>query len=115
MQPPSYVPQIDIKNIIEFLDRVGNSHCPWCGSKNWDVITESDSKVTTPVLESPDTIEIYNEHRDQVKNARVTISKTNKNPGVSMRLRCNRCGCELRFDYFYVLEQIKKLSEESKA
>ena len=114
MQAPSYVPQIDIQNIIEFLDNVGNSHCPWCGNSNWDIITESDSKVTSPILESPDTIEIYNERRDQVKNARVTISKTNKNPSVSMKLRCNCCGCELRFDYFFVLKKIKELAKKEK-
>ena len=111
MQEPSYVPQADITSIIEFLDSVGNSRCPWCGSSNWDIITESDSKVTTPVLESPDTIEIYNERREQVKNARVTINKTDKNPGVSMKLRCNCCGCELRFDYFYVLKRIKQIAD----
>lgn len=82
MQAPSYVPQIDIKNFIAFLDSVGNSLCPWCGNSNWGIITESDSKVTTPILESPDTIEIYNERRDQVKDARVTINKTDKNPKV---------------------------------
>ena len=110
MKSPAYVPQIDITSIIEFLDKVGNSRCPWCGSSNWDIITESESKAHSPILESPNTIEIYNEHRDQVKNARVTISKTDKSPGVSMKLRCNCCGCELRFDYFYVLKKIKQLA-----
>lgn len=114
MQAPTYIPQTDISSIIEFLDKVGNSHCPWCGSSNWDIITESDSKVTAPILESPDTIEIWNERRDQVKNARVTISKTNKNPSVSMKLRCNCCGCELRFDYFFILKRIKQLAEKEK-
>lgn len=111
MEKPTYIPQIDIQNIIKFLDSVGNSSCPWCKQSNWDIITESDSKVTTPVLESPDTIEIHNELRDQVKNAKVTISKTDKKQGVSMRLRCNNCGCELRFDYFFVLDRIKKIAE----
>lgn len=111
MKPPSYIPQMDMSSVIEFLDKVGQSKCPWCGSSSWDIITESDSKVTAPVLESPDTIEIYNDRRDQVKDAKLRISKTDKNPGVSMKLRCNCCGCELRFDYFYVLRRIKQITE----
>lgn len=112
MQAPTYVPQIDMSSVMEFLNERGNnSRCPWCGSSDWDIITESDSKSSSPVLENPDTIEMY-ANNQSFNRAKLTISKSNKSPSVSMKLRCNHCGCELRFDYFYVLSQIEKLTNK---
>lgn len=112
MQSPTYTPQVDMPSVMEFLNKKGNeSRCPWCGSSNWDIITESDSKSSVPVLENPDTIEMY-ANNQSFNRAKLTINKSNKSPSVSMKLRCNCCGCELRFDYFYVLKQIEKLTNK---
>lgn len=112
MNKPTYVPQVDMPSVMEFLNQRGDSKCPWCGQSDWDIITESDSKTSSPVLENPDTIEMHT-NNESFNRAKLLISKSNKSPSVSMKLRCNNCGCELRFDYFYVLSQIERLAEKA--
>lgn len=92
----------DYRKLINFLTQTQrSSRCPWCNCDSWELISNLDSTK----LEIHEIIETSYPTKEKSINFLETNS-TDSN--VSLRLRCKNCGCELRFDYLYILDKMKR-------
>lgn len=83
-----------------FLTKSQNSTCPWCKNDCWELI----SNVDATLLELHENIEADTIFR----KPSTCVPSTGQQSNVSLRLRCKNCGCELRFDYLYILDKMKR-------
>ena len=89
-----------IEKIKMFLIKSQNSTCPWCNKNSWELIFNNDSAL----LELHENIEASSLAGALNKRFHSTELQSN----VSLRLRCQNCGCELRFDYLYILDKMRQ-------
>lgn len=89
-----------IEKIKMFLTKSQNSTCPWCNKNSWELIFNDGSAL----LELHENIEADT----LVSKPSTCVPFTDHQSNVSLRLRCKNCGCELRFDYLYILDKMKQ-------
>lgn len=89
-----------IEKIKMFLTKSQNSTCPWCKNDCWELI----SSVDATLLELHENITA----NTLAKKSNTCFQTTDLQTNVSLRLRCKNCGCELRFDYLYILDKMKR-------
>lgn len=99
----------DAPLVAEFLNAMNRGACPWCGSNNWSMITESSSMSSQePALEMANAVTYTTPpSASGVTTAKFILKPSDEPPSVYMRLRCNVCSCELRFDYFQLIKKAK--------
>ena len=105
----------DAPLVAEYLNAINRASCPWCKSNDWSMITESYA-----ICVGEHALEMANSVRyatppvtEGVKDAKFILKPSDDTPGVYMRLRCNVCACELRFDYFALIRKAKAWKERS--
>ncbi|WP_281523311.1 hypothetical protein [Turicimonas muris] len=107
------VPYIDSQEILDFLNSVNNSRCPWCGNNQWNAVMSSKSLSKEKLsLEAAQTVYIETEKEKDVDTIEFVVNP--EPPSVYMKLRCKVCGCELRFDYTSLLQKVKEKKNGTK-
>lgn len=99
----------DAPLVVEYLNAINRSSCPWCKSNDWSMITESSAMcVGEPALEMANSVRYTTPPvTEGVRDAKFILKPSDEPPSVYMRLRCNVCSCELRFDYFQLIKKAK--------
>ena len=93
------------KKLKCFLANKQKNLCPWCNENSWELLLDS----TTLAL-AVENHSILSEKDLPIQNISkgLEISHINNQSKLSVVLRCKNCGCELRFDYLYILDKMKQ-------
>ena len=93
------------KKLHFFLENKQKNLCPWCNENSWELVLDS----TTLAL-AVENHSILSEKDLPIQNisTELEISQNNNRSKLSIVLRCKNCGCELRFDYLYILDKMKQ-------
>nr|DAV89563.1 MAG TPA: RNAse domain protein [Caudoviricetes sp.] len=92
---------------LRILQKGNQSHCPWCNSTKWLIVTKDSEQ---PSIQAYPTL-------DRIKDGEIIKFSKNESKlsDLSVIMRCANCGFEQRFNFFHLCQRIQEEMDHIKA